>query len=63
MIDTILTAVLTVAPVLVIALWAWFKAHAASSAAKWDDEAVALVEKIAQNVVAGKVTPVTGVDH
>jgi hypothetical protein len=38
-------------PGLVLGGWAWFKAHAAQSASKWDDEAVALVEKIAQGVV------------
>jgi hypothetical protein len=50
-------------PGLVLGGWAWFKAHAAQSASKWDDEAVALVEKIAQGVVDKKTQPVSGVDH
>jgi len=43
--------------------WARFKAHAAQSVSKWDDEAVALVEKIAQGVIDKKTQPVSGVDH
>lgn len=73
--SSILAALLAALPALFIAGWAWIKAHAAASAATWDDEAVALVEKIAQSVVnanaAGKVvvagapaaaTPLTGLD-
>lgn len=51
------------APGIFIGLWGVFKAHAASSAAKWDDEAVALVEKIAQGVVDKKSAPLAGQDH
>jgi hypothetical protein len=59
-----LTSLLVAAiPGLVLGGWAWFKAHAAQSASKWDDEAVALVEKIAQGVVDKKTQPVSGVDH
>jgi hypothetical protein len=50
-------------PGLLLALWAWFKAHAAQSAAKWDDEAVAMVEKIAQGVVNKQPQALSGADH
>jgi hypothetical protein len=50
-------------PGLILALWAWFKAHAAQSAAKWDDEAVAMVEKIAQRVVNKQPQAPSGADH
>lgn len=73
--SSILAAVLVAIPGLVIGAFAWFKAHAAQSAATWDDEAVAFVEKIAQGVVnataAGRpavtgapaaAVPITGVD-
>jgi hypothetical protein len=49
--DLIITGVLAAAPGLVLGIWAWFKGHAAQTEAKWDDEAVAFVEKIAQGVV------------
>ena len=49
--QTIVVAVLAATPGLVLSIWAWFKAHAATTAATWDDEAVAYVEKIAQGVV------------
>jgi hypothetical protein len=61
--DSLTTLVLAAIPGLVLGGWAWFKAHAAQSAAKWDDEAVALVEKIAQSVIDKKTQPVSGVDH
>jgi hypothetical protein len=50
-------------PGLLLALWAWIKAHAAQSAAKWDDEAVAMVEKIAQGVVNKQPQALSGADH
>lgn len=68
----ILTGITAAIPTLFVALWSWFKAHAAQSAATWDDEAVALVQKIAQAVVdnnasgstatAAQAVPLTGVD-
>jgi hypothetical protein len=51
------------APGLLLAFWALFKAHAAQSAAKWDDEAVAMVEKIAQGVVNKSPQALSGADH
>jgi hypothetical protein len=62
-IDQILGWALAAVPGLVIAGWAWLKAHAAQSAAKWDDEAVALVEKIAAGVVAKSTAPIAGTGH
>lgn len=69
--DSVLTIVLAALPGLAVAAWALFKGYAASSAAKWDDEAVAFVEKLAAGVVAKAGTPVatpvgtplTGTDH
>ena len=49
--DLVITGILAAAPGLVLGIWAWFKGHAAQTEAKWDDEAVAFVEKIAQGVV------------
>ena len=60
---TILGIIVASAPGLVLGAWALFKAHAANSAAKWDDEAVAFVEKIAAGVVEKKTASVTGTDH
>lgn len=73
---SIVVAVLAALPGLAIGAWALFKAYAAKSAAMWDDEAVAFVEKLAKGVVdasaaaTGGATaapsttaPVTGVDH
>lgn len=63
MLDTILTAIIAALPGLVLGAWALFKSYAASSAAKWDDEAVAFVEKIAAGVVNKTTAAVTGTDH
>ena len=52
--QTILIALLASAPALIMAVWAWAKAHAAGTEATWDDEAIAFVEKIAQGVVDSK---------
>jgi hypothetical protein len=56
-IDTIVALVITalagVAANLALNVWNIAKTAAAHSAAKWDDEAVAFVEKIAQGVVDG----------
>jgi hypothetical protein len=66
-VDGIVTAIVGTLATAVVALalagWAALKAYAAHSAAKWDDEAVALVEKIAQGVVDKKTQPVAGTDH
>jgi hypothetical protein len=61
--DSFTSLMVAAIPGIVLGGWAWFKAHAAQSASKWDDEAVALVEKIAQGVVDKKTQPVAGVDH
>src|SRR5215471_671343 len=53
-VDSLTNLVAAAIPGLFLGGWAWFKAHAAQSASKWDDEAVALVEKIAQGVVDKK---------
>lgn len=53
--NTILTAVLAASPGLFLALWAWFKAHAAQTDAKWDDAFVAFVTNIAKGVAADAV--------
>lgn len=50
-IGTILIAVLAALPGTFLSIWAWFKAHAAETEASWDDEAVALVERVAQGIV------------
>ena len=47
----IILALADVAVSVILSLWAWFKSHAAQSEAKWDDEAVSYVEKLAQGVV------------
>lgn len=49
--DLIVTGAIAAAPGILLGLWSWFKAHAAQSAAAWDDEAVKVVESIAQGVV------------
>lgn len=59
----IVSAVLGALPTAALSVWAMVKAYAASSAAKWDDEAIALVEKIAKGVVDKASAPLTGVDH
>ena len=51
------------APGIILGIWAILKAAAAHSAAKWDDEAVALVEKIAGGVIDKQKQGLTGVDH
>lgn len=71
--SAILAAVLAAIPGLALGGWALFKAYAAKSAAMWDDEAVAFVEKIAAGVVKASspataavpasTAPITGVDH
>lgn len=48
---TIIVAVLAALPATVLATWAWVKAKVAETEAVWDDEAVALVEKIAKGIV------------
>jgi hypothetical protein len=68
-VDTILalaiTALAGVAGNFALNLWSMAKAAAAHSAAKWDDEAVAFVEQIAQGVVDGKKVSAKGpvTDH
>jgi hypothetical protein len=48
--DQLLVAFVGALPALVVALWAWFKAHAASTSEKWDDDVVQAIEKIASGV-------------
>jgi len=52
--DTILVAVIAAIPGLVMGVWAWFKAHAASTPAKWDDRVVGAIEGIAEKIVERK---------
>jgi len=61
--SAVLAAVLAALPGIALGGWALFKAYAAKSAATWDDEAVAFVEKIAAGVVAKSAAPIAGVDH
>lgn len=49
--DLLVTAAVASAPGLFFGLWAWFKAHAAQTPAKWDDNVVSAVQTIAQGVV------------
>lgn len=50
--NDIAKAILTGAVPVVIALWAWFKAHAAQTDAKWDDAFVAFITNVAKGAVA-----------
>lgn len=52
--DAVIVAALAAAPSILIAAWAWFKANAAQTEAKWDDKAVEFVEEVAQKVVDRK---------
>lgn len=62
-VDMILALVSASLPGIMLGVWAILKAAAAHSAAKWDDEAVALVEKITQGVVDKQKVNLTGADH
>lgn len=67
---TIITGVIAALPGIALGIAAYLKsgiasveAMAAASSAKWDDEAVAFVEKIAKTVFAGGTVPPVGADH
>jgi hypothetical protein len=62
-IDMLLALISAAAPGIILGIWAILKAAAAHSAARWDDEAVALVEKIAGGVIDKQKLSLTGVDH
>ena len=62
-IDMLLALISSAAPGIILGIWAILKAAAAHSAAKLDDEAVALVEKIAGGVIDKQKQSLTGVDH
>lgn len=62
-VDLILTMFGISVPQIILGLWALLKAQAAHSAAKWDDEAVAMVEKVAQGVIEKSKVNLTGADH
>ena len=49
--QTIMIALVAGAPALFMAMWAWFKAHAAQTPEKWDDKVVATIEAIATKIV------------
>lgn len=57
--ELILAGVAGSLPGLILAGWAWFKAHAAQSAAEWDDWLVARVEQVARGVVEKAGPPPT----
>lgn len=44
-------------PVVLIALWAWWKSHAAQSAAQWDDKSVQWIEQVAKAVMEKQSPP------
>ncbi len=56
--NTIFIAVMAATPGLFLALWAWFKSHAAQTDAKWDDAFVVFVTSIAKGVAADAAKPV-----
>lgn len=51
LVNTLVPAAMAAVPGLVVAVFAYLKAHAAASPEKWDDEVVAAIEDIAHGVV------------
>lgn len=63
-VDMVMALIASSAPGILLGVFAILKAAAAHSAAKWDDEAVALVEKIARGAVEkASGIALTGTDH